>query len=111
MRIICNKKIDLTDDEWKVFRDICESYKEYGGESLFEGLFETDSNGIIQFLIPPSKQQTSLEIFLFLVSIFNHQHVREMERLNSEIIAETKSELNSLKEELKNILLSIDKRQ
>lgn len=111
MRIICNKKIDLTDDEWKVFQSICSSYKEYGGELLFDGLFETDKNGIIQFLIPPSKQQTSLEIFLFLVSIFNHQHVREMERMNSETIAQTKEELNKLIEEFKNKIADIDNKK
>ncbi|MCZ2224494.1 MAG: hypothetical protein LC122_12795 [Chitinophagales bacterium] len=78
IRIIDNKKIDLTNHEWEIYLKICDSYKQYGGEQLFDNLFETDENGIIMYLIPPSKKQTSLEIFLFLVSVFNHQHVRLM---------------------------------
>ena len=35
------------------------------GEDLFIDLFETDENGIIVFLKPPSKRQTSFEVFLF----------------------------------------------
>lgn len=93
LRVICNKRIELTDDEWLMFTQICESYKEYGGESLFEDLFETDSKGIIQFLKPPSKKQTSLEIFLFLTAVFNHQHVRQMYEIIEDLANQVKSKL------------------
>jgi|LakMenEpi03Aug12_release.lakeMendotaPanAssembly.Ray.scaffolds.fasta_scaffold468278_3 inorganic pyrophosphatase/exopolyphosphatase len=110
-RVITNKRIDLTDHEWILFQNICESYKSYGGESLFEDLFETDKNGIIQFLKPPSKKQTSLEIFLFLVSIFNHQHIRAMENEASSLFKELKekqAENNALFLELKNKIAALD---
>jgi hypothetical protein len=85
LRIIDNKKIELSDDEWRLFNKICDSYKEYGGESLFSDLFETDDKGIILFIKPPSKKQSTLEIFLFIVSVFNHQHIRLMyERIDYE---------------------------
>ncbi len=96
LRIITNKRIDLTDEEWAYFGKICESYKQYGGESLFEDLFETDKNGIIQFLKPPSKKQTSLEIFLFLVSVFNHQHIRQMYAQVDDLAAQIKNKLKEL---------------
>ena len=38
-----------------------------------------DNDGIIIFLKPPSKRQVSLEIFLFMVAVFQHQHMRKLE--------------------------------
>jgi len=101
MRIICNKRIDLTDDEWLLFQKICDSYTAYGGESLFEDLFETDKNGIILFLKPPSKKQTSIEIFLFLASVFNHQHVRAMQEQVKDAIAQMKEQNQLFMESIK----------
>lgn len=78
--IIDNKKVDLTSDEWQMYQKIVKSYttQTNKGEDLFMDLFESDDNGIIIFLKPPSKRQTSFEIFLFLISIMNHQHLRLM---------------------------------
>jgi len=78
--IIDNKKVDLTMDEWQMYQKIVKSYttQTNKGEDLFMDLFESDDNGIIMFLKPPSKRQTSFEIFLFLMSIMQHQHLRLM---------------------------------
>lgn len=111
LRVITNKRIDLTDDEWIMFQKICDSYKSYGGEVLFEDLFETDRNGLIQFLKPPSKRQTSLEIFLFLVSVFNHQHIRAMEdqaNLLFKDLREKQAQTDALFLELKNKIAALD---
>ena len=80
MRIIDNKKVDLTDDEWTMYSNIVKSYTTATnkGEDLFIDLFETDSDGIIKYLKPPSKFRTSFEVFLFLMSIRQHQHLRVM---------------------------------
>lgn len=94
IRIICNKKIDLTDDEWNLFNQICDSYKEYGGEILFEDLFETDNDGLIKFIKPPSKRQTSMEIFMFIVAIFNHQHNRQMYKQFDDLAKQVRDKLN-----------------
>lgn len=80
-RIIDNKKIDLTDDEWNMYEKLVKSYTKepyQKGEDFFVDLFETDDNGIMLFLKPPSHRQTSLEIYLFLVAVFQHQHLRLM---------------------------------
>lgn len=76
-RIIDNKKIDLTESEWKLYQKICTSYDKpnFQGKDLFAGLFETDDNGKIIFLIPPVSKHSSMEVFMFLVSIMVHQHV------------------------------------
>jgi hypothetical protein len=78
--IIDNKRIDLTIDEWNLYQKIVASYTSTSnrGEDLFIDLFETNEQGIITFLKPPSKRQTTLEVFLFLVSIMVHQHLRQV---------------------------------
>jgi len=81
-KVIDYKKIDLTEDEWGMYQNICRSYDRPNskGEDLFKDLFETDEDGIIIFLKPPSKVFTSMEVFLFIMSIMQHQHLRRMEK-------------------------------
>lgn len=82
LQIIDNKKIEMTSDEWTMYQKIVKSYTSLTnrGEDLFIDLFESDDNGIIIFLKPPSKRQTSLEVFLFLMSLMQHQHLRLMQK-------------------------------
>lgn len=89
---IDNKKVDLTADEYDLYNKIVKSYTTTTnkGEDLFIDLFETDENGIIIFLKPPSKRQTSFEVFLFLMSIMQHQHLRLMHAQVDEAIADLK---------------------
>ncbi len=77
LRIIDHKRIELTDSEFKLYQDICKSYDAPNrkGEDLFKDLFETNEQGIIIFLKPPTKNYSSMEVFMFLVTLFIHQHV------------------------------------
>lgn len=95
-RIIDNKKIELTQDEWLMYEKIVKSYTTLTnkGEDLFIDLFEVDENGIIIFLKPPSKRQTSFEVFLFLMSLMQHQHLRQMH-------AQIDDACNQIKEKVK----------
>jgi hypothetical protein len=99
MRIIDNKKIDLTDDEWGMYQGIVSSYTTATnkGEDLFIDLFETGPDGIIKFLKPPSKFRTSFEVFLFLMSIMQHQHLREMYKKVDDICEQMKKKMDSIK--------------
>jgi hypothetical protein len=78
LRIIDNKRIDLTNTEWEMYNKICKSYdverRGISGKDLFTDLFETDEHGIIIFLKPP-KHLTSMEVYMFLVSVMVHQHL------------------------------------
>jgi hypothetical protein len=87
--VIDNKKIDLTDSEWTMYQKIVASYTTATnkGEDLFIDLFETDDRGVIIFLKPPSKHRTSFEVFLFLMAIMQHQHLRVMYRQVDEALA------------------------
>jgi hypothetical protein len=95
MRIIDNKKVDMTEDEWQMYTKIVKSYTTLTnkGEDLFIDLFETDDNGIIMFLKPPSKRQTSFEVFLFLMSLMQHQHLRLMQKQVDDLCAQVREKL------------------
>lgn len=97
-RIIDNKQVDMTDDEWSMYQKIVKSYTTVTnkGEDLFIDLFETNEDGIIIFLKPPSKRQTSLEVFLFLMSLFQHQHLRLMHAQIDDICNQMKTKLKEL---------------
>lgn len=106
IRIIDNKKINLSDDEWNHYVKIVKSYttNTNNGADLFQDLFETDENGLIIFLKPPSKKQTSLEVVLFLQNITVQQHIRQMYEQVADIcsqitdkISEIDIKLNQLK--------------
>jgi len=102
LRIIDNKKIDLTDDEWFLYQKIVKSYTTptNKGEDLFIDLFETDDSGIMVFLKPPSKRQTSMEVFLFLMAVFQHQHLRVMYGQVNDICSQMKDKIKEIDEKL-----------
>jgi hypothetical protein len=99
IQIIDNKKIEMTPDEHQLYQRIVKSYTTISnkGEDLFIDLFETDQDGVIIFLKPPSKRQTSFEIWMFLMSLMQNQHLRIMRRQVDEMHAEIKAEIQSLK--------------
>ena len=95
LRVVNNKKIDMTEDEWQMYLSIVKSYTTTTnkGEDLFIDLFETDQDGTIIFLRPPSKFRTSFEIFLFLMSIMQHQHLRIMRQQVDSLMAEVRQKI------------------
>lgn len=82
----------MTDDEWSMYQKIVKSYTTptNKGEDLFMELFESDDNGIIIFLKPPSRFRTSLEVFLFLMSLMQQQHLRLMYQIMYDAIDQLK---------------------
>jgi hypothetical protein len=103
---IDNKRVDLTNDEILLYNKIVASYTSLtnNGEDLFMDLFETDDNGIIIFLRPPSKRQTSFEIFLFLMSIQQHQHLRSMHVQVSDICTQMKEKMSDIDKKMQALL-------
>ncbi len=95
MKVIDNKKVEMTEDEWAMYQKIVQSYTTptNKGEDLFIDLFETDNDGIIMFLKPPSKFRTSFEVFLFLMSLMQHQHLRLMHRQVDEACKDIREKL------------------
>lgn len=95
VKVIDNKKVEMTEDEWSMYQKIVKSYTNGNnkGEDLFIDLFETDKDGIIIFLKPPSKFRTSFEVFLFLMSLMQHQHLRLMQNQVNELCDQVKEKL------------------
>lgn len=96
LRIVDNKKVDMTEHEFALYQQIVKSYTNLPyqkGEDLFMDLFEADENGIILFLRPPTEKATTLEIFLFLVSIMNQQHLRMMHSQIDDLANQIKQKL------------------
>jgi hypothetical protein len=98
LKIINNQKVDMTDDEWNLYQKIVKSYTTTSnrGEDLFQDLFVSDDKGIIKFIKPPSVRQTSFEIFLFLISIFQHQHLRLMYAQVADITQQMKDKMKEM---------------
>lgn len=98
LRIINNKRIELSEDEWILYQKIVRSYtvNNNKGEDLFIDLFEVDNDGYITMLIPPSQRQTSFEVWLFLMSIQQNQQLRLMRSLIDDEIKQIKDKLSSL---------------
>jgi hypothetical protein len=51
-------------------------------------------------LKPPSKYRTSFEVFLFLMSIFQHQHLRLMHREVTDICTQMKAKMQELEDKI-----------
>ena len=93
IRVVDNKRVEMTDDEYEMYTKIVKSYTDITGkgEDLFIDLFEANDEGILIFLKPPTKRRTSLEVFLFLMALMQHQHLRLMHQQIDQIVAELKN--------------------
>jgi hypothetical protein len=102
IRVVDNKRLDMTEDEHVMYQKIVLSYTSptNKGEDLFMDLFESNQDGIIIFLKPPSKRQTSFEVFLFLMSLMSHQHLRLMHKEVSSICNQMKEKMHELDEKM-----------
>jgi len=105
IHVISNQKVDFTDEEWNLYQKIVKSYTTPScqGEQLFNDLFRSNDNGIITFLIPPSKKHTSLEIFLFLVSLQQQQFLRLAFEEYTDMAVQIKEKMAEIDEKLKEL--------
>jgi hypothetical protein len=105
IHIIDNKKVDLTEDEWQLYQNICRSYDRpnFKGEGLFIDLWESDDAGRIVFLKPPSKRHTSLEVFLFIAAIQQQQMLRAIQAKADSLFAEMRNKINELDAKIKSV--------
>jgi hypothetical protein len=105
IKIIDNKKVEMTEDEWTMYQKIVQSYTTTTnkGEDLFIDLFHSDEKGKILFLKPPSTRQTSFEVFLFLMSLQQHQSLRDMYSIIGDAASQVKAKEKELDEKLKEI--------
>jgi hypothetical protein len=81
IKIIDNKKVDITEEEYELYLNICKSYDRpnFNGKDLFIDLFESDNDGILTMIKPPANRGCTIEVFLFVVALYSTQHIRAME--------------------------------
>jgi len=103
IRVVDNQKLDMTDDEFTLYQKIVQSYTVglNKGSDLFSGLFQSNDQGIILFLIPPSKKHTSLEVFLFLVALQNQQHLRLIHAEVADVVCQFLEKIKEMDEKSK----------
>jgi hypothetical protein len=105
IRIVDHKCLDMTDEEFELYQKIAASYTTANnrGEDLFQDLWESDDNGIILFLKPPSTRRTTFEVFLFLMSIQQQQQIRLMYQQVEDICFQMKTKMNELNDRLQKL--------
>lgn len=108
-RIIDNKKVAITNDEYLAYEEICKAYDRpnFKGKDLFQDHFEVNDDGIIVFVKPPHKKYSSMEVFTFLISLMVNQQLRIAQDQVLTMIAESKqifldkfAEIDALKQTL-----------
>jgi hypothetical protein len=102
IRVVDHKKVDMSEEEYTMYQSIVKSYTTTTnkGEDLFIDLFQTDERGIIILLKPPSKFRTSMEVFLFVMSLQQQQHIRVMYDQVADIAAQMKDKIKEIDEKL-----------
>jgi len=113
LHIIDHKRVEMTDSEYNLYEAICKSYDEptagRTGSSLFQGHFETNGAGILTFVRPPQGKYTSLEVFCFLISLMQNQHLRIMQQQSEMMVKEATVKINELIEQVNTLKESVQK--
>ena len=101
IHIVHNKKLSMTAEEATAFENLCQSYDRpnFKGADLFQGLFETDKQGNITLIKAPT-QQVSMEIFLFVLALYEQQGRRLMETRVEETLSDLTKKFETRMDEL-----------
>jgi hypothetical protein len=112
-KIIDNKKVWMTSDEYRYYEEICKGYDRpnFQGKELFQDHFEVNDDGVIIFVTPPHKKYSSLEVYSFLISLMVNQHLTVVHDQAASLIKEaedkylkTLNEIEELKKEFREVV-------
>jgi hypothetical protein len=103
-KVIDHKKVEMTQSEYDMYEKICKSYNtnNFKGEDLFTDLFEVNDDGLIIFVKPPVRN-ISFEVFLFVISLMNHQHLRANAKQVDAVCLELKQKIAELDAKIKSL--------
>lgn len=117
IRIIDNKKVSMTPDEFRFYNEICKGYDRpnFNGKDLFQDHFETNEDGIIIYVKPPHKKYSSMEVFTFLISLQVNQQLRIAQEQVHALVREAEDKFkdkfkafDSLQEEVKSLKQEVE---
>ena len=109
VRIIDNKKVWMTPDEYSLYEEICQGYDRpnFKGKELFQDHFETNDYGIILFVKPPHKKYSSMEVFTFLLSVQVNQQLRIAQDQVISLVKEAENKMKEFTVDLDNLKKTI----
>ena len=81
IRAVGNKRLDLSDQEFKYYNDLIS----HVDKTEFNSIFETDKNGKILFIMPNPERSSSLITFFFLMNVMFNQRIRGLETLSNRV--------------------------
>ena len=87
IRAVANKRLDLSDEEYKYYCGLKDAF----GENYFRGLFESDNNGVLTAVAPPIDREIPLVILFFVLNVMMNQRVRVLDsKINGFVMLEEK---------------------
>lgn len=96
IRAVGNKRLDLSDDEFEYYKSLIEHID----KKEFNGIFQTDENGIITNVMPSPEKQTSLVAYFFLMNVSFNQRLRKLDSFIENKEFRYQSEIKSLEKRL-----------
>jgi len=110
LKIIDNKRIEMTVDEYDMYKDICRAFDRpnFQGEELFKGHFETDKHGMITMITPPMNRQNSPIVHSFLLNIQNNQQLRVNRKIVETLVKEASDKIKALTEHAQELQNKLD---
>ena len=76
IRAVGNKKVDLSNDEYKYLVKLEEVF----GKESFNGCFSSDSKGMITFVSPPLDRVVPMPVLFFLLNLSFNQRLRYLDK-------------------------------
>jgi len=109
-RIVDNKNVEMTDDEFGEFEKICRAHDQptFKGEELFRDRFYTDDNGKIVCLKALGNRMVSFEVVFFLMNLMQNQHLRAMYAEIDVLVTKVEDKLLQVDEKLKDMSVYMD---
>ena len=79
IRAVGNKRLDLSEEEFSYYKKLIE----HVDQSEFNGIFESNKNGIILNVMPDPARQSSLVVYFFLMNVSFNQRLRKLDEFLS----------------------------
>jgi hypothetical protein len=81
IKAVANKKLDLSDDEYKYILDLQNLF----GKEIFNGLFISDDYGIIQSVTPSLERSVPMAVIFFTLNIMMNQRLRNIDSFSKKL--------------------------
>ena len=79
IRAVGNKRVDLSDSEYEYYKELIKHVE----PSEFNGIFESNENGIILNVMPRPDRNSSLIVYFFLMNVSFNQRLRKLDEFLS----------------------------